>query len=117
MTQPAYVAPFVVSLMATKGLKLYTSGYGGKGLTEDTVAVARRMGADQPLTLEEVATIRNWFRRFAVNRRFTQSRMTDPKSPASVTWYLHGAEPGFEWASKIIDEDGFTRERKPRHVR
>lgn len=109
---PTYVAPFIVGVMAARGLALHRQGFGGKGLTDDTVDVARRMVDDRPLTLEEVATIRNWFRRFSVNRRFVQSRTKNPQSPAAVTWYLHGADPGFEWATKVIDEDGFTREKK-----
>lgn len=40
---PTYVAPFIVGVMAARGLALHRQGFGGKGLTDDTVDVARRM--------------------------------------------------------------------------
>lgn len=100
MTDPLK-PPLAVALNALEGLVLYRRGHGGRGLRPDTIIQARKLARREPLTEDEERAARAWFARFAKNGPAARARATNPKSPAKVSWLLHGGDAARAWLDDI----------------
>lgn len=91
--------PTPVRSRFARGLALYRAGYGGRGLTPDTIRWAERLARGEPATREKLIAMRSWHARHYVDRRPGWSR---PPTPGYVAYLLWGGTPGRIWADRLL---------------
>lgn len=87
------MAPAAVRRNLRAGLKLVDRGYGGAGLTDDTINWARRLARGTAITKQKAMLMRGWLARHGPPAAEAAARRRDPLSPAAVAWLLWGADP------------------------
>jgi hypothetical protein len=75
------------------GLELVAQGYGGAGLTDDTIDWARRLVRGEAITQQKAMLMRGWLARHGPPAEEAAARRRNPLSPAAVAWLLWGADP------------------------
>jgi hypothetical protein len=100
VTSP-FKPPMAVALNAIEGYVLYLRGHGGKGLREESVLFAQKLGARREIDEEEARKLRAWFARFQKNKKMTKARLEKPTSPAAVAWLLKGGDAAIRWLEEI----------------
>lgn len=96
-----FLPPPAVSVAAEDGLRLVSEGYGGKGLTKEAIARARRLAAGVLVELEgdySIRRMRNWFRRHAVDKR---PRWRERRTPGWVAWQIWGGDAARAWVEAV----------------
>lgn len=97
-------APESVKENLREGLRLYSLGFGGKGLMPETVKWARHLADDGEITYEKAVKMRAWFARHgAKGTAETARRNRDPRSPAMVAWLLWGGDEAIDWSKEVCE--------------
>ena len=91
------VAPKAVLEAFRRGLDLEREGYGGKGLVPDTIREARRLADGAPITLAKAHDMHGWLARHGASPPEAAARARSEQTPASVAWYLWGANPAIPY--------------------
>ena len=81
------------------GLKLYSDGYGGRGLMPETIAWAGRIARGEPISEEKLRKMSPWFARHAVD---IKPGSKANKTPGWVAWQLWGGYAGRRWAKREL---------------
>lgn len=130
-TPSVLVAPKAVRDAFRRGLELERQGYGGKGLVQQTIDWARKLADGRPIDLAKAHDMHGWLARHGASPTEIDARARSEQTPASVAWYLWGANPSipydrdnsrdpvFAWNRKVLAyfADLHGRKRNPRRPR
>lgn len=111
-------APQGVKAELKRGLAWNEAGHGGDGLKPETVAWARRLANDEPITREKAVDMRAWLARHEVDKQGEGFRPGEPgyPSPGRVAWALWGGDPAVTWSDRVVkhfeNEDSMSKVRK-----
>lgn len=108
-------APKGVKAELERGLAWNEAGHGGDGLKPETVAWARRLANDEPITREKAVKMRAWLARHEVDKKGEGFNPGEPgyPSPGRVAWALWGGDPAVTWSDRVVtyfeNEDSMSK--------